>query len=153
MKLNVSLPKRSLARYLKAIGWPGSLSSLAEVWSSIAPLLRSAKIDLTLSPSLGPKLGLEIHPYNASVEGRRRVLAWLENNGLADPRQCADLAAWHGAQRTLSAGRSTPVELDFGMKLVLDANSRLDAKAYFQVASESLLHPAVAAHARRKFDV
>jgi hypothetical protein len=152
MKVNVSLPKRALVSYLKSVGWPGSISSLSHVWRCIGPWLRTAKIDLTLSPSLRPKVGLEIHPSNTSFEGRRRVLAWLQSNGLADVRQCTDLCAWHGATQTRATGKPARVELDFGIKIVLDEKSMVDVKAYFHVACESLVVPAKATHARRKFD-
>ncbi len=152
LKLNVLLPKRALVSYLRKVGWPGSFQALSHVWGCIAPSLRTAKIDLTLSPRLLPKVGLEVHPFNTSYQGRRLVLAWLHSNGLADARQCADLCAWHGAKRTLVAGKATPVELDFGMKVVLDEESTVDVKAYFQMACESLALPAKAIHARRKFD-
>jgi hypothetical protein len=149
-KLNVLLPKSSLLGYLEEIGWSGSYSSLKAIWRSIAPSLRSAKIDLTLTPGVSPKLGLEVHPFNTSVEGRREVLRWLEHEGLAGSQQSAELSRWHGARQTVLAGKPTPIELDFGMKIVLDAESKIDAKGYFQIASESLVTPAAAERRQRK---
>lgn len=153
MKVNVSLPRRALLTYLERVGWPGSFSELERVWSRIGPMLDTAKIDLTLSPGMRPKLGLEIHPFNTSFEGRRDVLAWLQREGKAERQQRADLLAWHGEKQLRSLAGTASVELDFGMKLVLDEGAPLEAKAYFQMTSDKLLRPVRVANARRELHV
>lgn len=141
LKVNVSLPKQDLPRYLDAIRWPGSRKDLARLWETGHAFLDQAKVDLSIQEGLLPTIGLELHPYNTTLSGRRSALASLEASGMGDSGKCRALAAWSGQVERIYRGHSWPTRLveEFGLKLVMGLSMVPAAKGYLGFFPEFIL--------------
>jgi hypothetical protein len=132
VKVNVRMPKKALLGFLRRIRWPGDPSDLERIWRAFDPFQTCAKIDLEIGDGFAPRLGLELHPYNAPKTGRTAALQRLERTGIAQGGKARALAAWTGSVTRVFPGHRWPTRMvkEFGLKLVLGEGHSVRAKGY-----------------------
>jgi len=123
--------------YLTNVGWPGPIDAVAEVATTLAPLVPRVALDLEIGADIGPRIGVECYP---SLSRRPeidpawpRLLEWLVAAGLCLPEKRDGLLAWPGYRvETIWWPRVFARRLHH-VKLVFDQNGLTGAKAYFGV--------------------
>lgn len=136
LKLNVSLPRRELSRYLAEIGWPGDSAALAADLERFAPGQDPVRLDLTAGASISPRVGLEL--FRA---GDRRLRDALFDqcltSGLCTPEQREALRLWPGSSRERRPDGTWPARVNrwTDAKVVYQGNALAAAKAYLGVSA------------------
>jgi hypothetical protein len=136
----MGLPPAELPRYLRAVGWSGSLGALADV---TAPLGDAAIVHLDLGERVLPTIGLEyVFARPSQVRGRiveTALLDALVERGLCDPAKRAGLERWPGvslARLPHELWRSLVLRRLNHVKVVYEEGRPLEAKAYLCVNHE-----------------
>ena len=137
LKLNVSLPREQLQRYLGGIGWPGDAARLGSVLERFVPDMDPVRIDLTVGDTLSPRVGLEFF----RTRDRRRdparsaLLDQCMASGLCTAEQREALRVWPGSKRELYPEQTWPTRVSrwTDVKIVYRDDQPLAAKAYLGV--------------------
>ncbi|MEI9852225.1 MAG: hypothetical protein WDN24_16750 [Sphingomonas sp.] len=104
------LSPAGLAGFLDAAGWPGDRAAMLGLLGTPALMHGATRLVLGFAPEMAADWGIEvIHARDAAGEaGRRALLAWLVEAGLAEPGRVAALAAWTGAITPVDARADWP---------------------------------------------
>jgi hypothetical protein len=121
--------------YLAAIGWRGDSGRLQKMFPYLNRLTHSVAIDLDLVGEVLPRLGIECLPVEKRLpEFDSRWKALLDNlvaDGLCTNAQEEGLLAWPGCNQRRLIWSSLFVRGLNHVKLVLEPDGKLKAKAYF----------------------
>ncbi|MCR9144202.1 MAG: hypothetical protein NXI24_18285 [bacterium] len=91
-----NLAAQDLPEYLERIGWPGDFARLRTFLHEYKPYLTQTLVDLDLSETLYPNLGIEISFPQAEIDRWPGFLQTLVDRGLCCPKKAAALAGWIG---------------------------------------------------------
>jgi hypothetical protein len=133
IKVNGSVPRRSLARYLRDVGWGGSMDALDAILAIHGG--PRARFDLDLDGDrLSPKIGVEFFSGlpRDDAASRREVLDRLVGMGLCDPAKRDALLGWAGDAIVPFEGKPWPTRLrkTWYVKVVHAPSAPLEAKGY-----------------------
>jgi hypothetical protein len=129
------IPIKQIPSYLSSIGWRGDGARLQKMLPCLDRLTHSVAIDLDLVQEVLPRLGIECLPVEArrpEFDTRWKVLLdSLVADGLCTHSQQAALLSWPGYNHRRLIWPSVFVRGLNHVKLVLEPNGEVQAKAYF----------------------
>ncbi len=138
----------ALARYLRAVGWPGELDELAPVLAAVAaargdPPPSPAVVHLDIGarplPRIAFEYGLARRPQIRGEFPAAALLDSLVARGLCDPRKRAGLPFWPGCARENLAHEFWPslmIRRVNHIKVVHQPGLPVEVKAYLSVSHE-----------------
>ena len=140
-KLDISLPKVGLHRYLTCIDWPGSLPEVSALVSDFCADLERINFQLVVGESVAPTLELELN-FDESTESHERYRLLVDQ--LCDAGLCATakrdaLREWPGRFRVISPGHTWPTTWTTwtDVKIVHATDRAPFAKGYLGLRSSS----------------
>ena len=128
-------PQPAMA-FLREIGWPGDVDALGALLAQPPFASEAARLVLGFAPDPVAGCGIEMiyrkGDTGEGLDGRDALLAWLVDQGLAEPERVAALAEWNGPITPMSAGTDWPDAL-----IAEDLRAGFDPLVYF---TKSLSH-------------
>jgi hypothetical protein len=130
-RLVLSISRDELPDYLRRIGWPGSMDALSNLLSSMFNLSSGLDVDLDISDTVLPTIGMS--SYNPIGDPRwRRLLDTLVDQGVCSPAKREAALQWPGRSEVTLPGHKWPSELNrtLEVKVVYRKGEPLLAKVY-----------------------
>ncbi len=130
LRLNVTVPARSVQRWLREIGWPGD----GRQWEVVRDLLGSGwghfQINVDFGSTVRSELSLEF--ALATAEQWSPLIRRLVDRGLCAAAKAQAALAWIGEQTTLPPAAESRVRIQrrLVIKLVVDRDGTPAAKGY-----------------------
>lgn len=130
-RLVLAISRDELPEYLRRIGWPGSMDVLSDLLSSLFNLSSGLDVDLDISDTVLPTIGMS--SYNPIGDPRwRRLLDALVARGACTPEKREAVLRWPGRSEVMLPGYKWPTELHrtLEVKVVYREGAPLLAKVY-----------------------
>ena len=132
------LESSDIPGYLAEIGWPSSVDQLQRLLDRVLPYLRYVAVDLDVTDSIAPRVGLRCYPADYAEPGRQvrweALLRSLVEWGLCTSEKCDAVLAFPGCIDERTAGSFWPASLHRAAVLIGPRLSSLFVRSIHHVS-------------------
>jgi hypothetical protein len=142
-KINITVPKYELGDFLENLGWIGNQEKLWEILECSFEEEDSVRLDLSFSPTLSPRIGIEVFAGQDrfSPVKRTTILDWITGVGICSYDKRKAIESWRGLGLAWKVPSSKPLMFikNWYLKIIIEQGGSIHAKAYIYCRPESLV--------------